>query len=73
MWLKKQTGGTTIKWEGLDYHWPADDQAIEVPQALGQTLLNIHGSGYTEVPAPPKPAPKAATPKAADAPPAASK
>jgi hypothetical protein len=64
VWLKKEKGGTTIKWEGRDYHWPADGQVCEVPQALGQALLGIHGGGYSEAPEPPKPAPKASAPKA---------
>jgi hypothetical protein len=66
MWLKKETGGSTIPWEGRDYHWPADDPVCKVPPALGHVLLNIRGAGYTEVPAPEKPAP--AAPKAPAAP-----
>lgn len=57
MWLKKQAGGTTIRWEGREYHWPADNPVCQVPQPLGQELLGIHGGGYTEVQAPPKPEP----------------
>ena len=63
MWLKKDSGGTTIPWEGRTYHWPADNPVCEVPDSLALELLNIRGAGYTEVPAPPKPAP--AAPKAA--------
>jgi hypothetical protein len=66
VWLKKQAGGTTIKWEGQDYHWPGGDPVCEVPQALGQALLGIHGGGYSEISAPPKPAPKAPAAKAAE-------
>lgn len=65
MWLKKDAGGTTITWEGRDYHWAADNPVAEVPQALGETLLHISGAGYSETQAPPKPAPKAAAAKTA--------
>jgi hypothetical protein len=57
VFLRKETGGTTIPWEGRHYHWPAADPVCEVPPALGHVLLNIRGAGYAEVPAPPKPAP----------------
>jgi hypothetical protein len=60
VWLKKDSGGTTIEHRGERYHWPADDPVLEVPAELGHILLNIRGAGYTEVPAPPKPAPAAA-------------
>ena len=59
MWLRKETGGTTIEHQGAKYHWPADDPVCKVPAELGHVLLNIHGAGYTEVPAPEKPAPGA--------------
>lgn len=68
MWLRKESGGSTISWEGVSYHWPAGDPVCEVPDSLALELLSIRGAGYTEVPAPPKPAP--APPKA---PPAAAK
>ena len=71
MWLKKETGGNTQKWEGRDYHWPASDPVCEVPPGLGHELLRIRGAGYAEVPAPPPP-PKPA-PAAAKAAPAAAK
>jgi hypothetical protein len=29
MWLKKDAGGTTIKWEGREYEWPGDDDVTE--------------------------------------------
>ena len=58
-WLKKDSGGTTIKHEGADYHWPAADPVCEVPPGLAHVLLHIAGAGYSEVPAPPKPAPAA--------------
>jgi hypothetical protein len=71
VWLRKEAGGTTIPWEGRKYHWPAGDPVCEVPPELGHELLGIHGAGYTEVPAPPKPAAKPAPAKTADpAPPA---
>lgn len=57
MWLKKETGGTTIEHEAVHYHFPADDPLCEVPARLGTILLAIRGGGYAEVPAPPKPAP----------------
>jgi hypothetical protein len=66
MWLKKDSGGTTINWQGAAYHWPAGDPVCEVPAGLGHELLSIKGAGYTEVLPPPKPAPKAAPAKAAD-------
>jgi hypothetical protein len=69
MWLKKETGGTTIRWEGREYRWPARDPVCEVPPALGHDLLHIRGGGYTEVPAPAPPAKPA--PAAAKAAPAA--
>jgi len=59
MWLKKETGGTTIEHEGDRYHFPADNPLCEVPAALGHALLNIRGAGYSETEAPPKPAPAA--------------
>jgi hypothetical protein len=65
VWLRKEAGGTTITWEGRQYNWPVTDPVCEVPQGLGQELLNIHGAGYSEAPAPPKPEPKASPPKAA--------
>ena len=71
MYLRKESGGTTIKWGGRDYHWPVADPVCEVPPDLGEELLYIKGAGYTEVPAPPKPAPKAAPAKTGE--PAASK
>jgi len=55
MWLRKETGGTTIPWEGRPYHWPAADPVCEVPAGFGEVLLGIHGGGFTEVPAPPPP------------------
>ena len=66
MWLKKDAGGTTITWQGRDYHWPAGNPVCEVPQALGEDLLRISGGGYSETAAPPKPAPKPAAVKAAE-------
>ena len=60
MWLKKETGGTTIEHEGGHYHFPADNPLCEVPAKLGHILLHIAGADYSEVPAPPKPAPAAA-------------
>lgn len=66
MWLRKETGGTAITWEGRQYEWPADNPVCEVPQPLGQVLLGISGAGYSETTAPPKPASKAAAAKAAD-------
>ena len=65
MWLRKDSGGSTIPWEGRDYHWPAAAPVCEVPDSLALELLRIHGAGYTEVPAPPKPAPAAAKAAAA--------
>ena len=60
MWLRKDSGGgTTIQHEGEHYHFPAASPLCEVPAELGHILLHIAGAGYTEVPAPPKPAPAA--------------
>jgi hypothetical protein len=66
VWLKKDTGGTTLTWEGRQYEWPAGNPVCEVPQALGEDLLRISGAGYSETTAPAKPAAKAAAAKAAD-------
>ncbi len=72
MWLKKDTGGTTIEHEGDHFHFPADSPLCEVPAKLGHILLGIRGADYTEVPAPPKPAPAASkAAPAAPKPPAA--
>jgi hypothetical protein len=66
MWLRKDSGGTTIEHQGVQYLFPADSPLCEVPPDLGHILLNIRGADYAEVPAPTK-AVQAVTAKAAAA------
>jgi hypothetical protein len=66
VWLRKETGGTTIEHAGDHYPFPADSPLCEVPADLGHILLNIRGADYAEVPAPTK-AVQAVTAKAAAA------
>jgi hypothetical protein len=46
MWLKKEKGGSAIRWEGTDYEWREDGSVTEVPDQLGRELLAIPESGY---------------------------
>jgi hypothetical protein len=49
MHLKKEKGGSAIRWEGTDYEWPHDGSVTEVPDELGRELLAIPESGYERV------------------------
>ena len=48
MWIRKETGGNSIRWQGTEYTWPAEDPLCEVPDELGRELLAIPGGGCTE-------------------------
>lgn len=48
MYIKKETGGSSIRWhDGAEYHWPEDGAVIEVPDELGRDLLRIDGGEHT--------------------------
>lgn len=55
MWVRKESGGTTMTYRRVDYEWPDAGSVTEVPDEFGAILLAIRGGGYSEVPAP-KPA-----------------
>jgi hypothetical protein len=60
VWVRKETGGSSIRWhDGVEYHWPEDGAVIKVPDELGRDLLMIDGGEHTKA-EPPKPAPKPA-------------
>jgi hypothetical protein len=48
--LKKESGGTSLVWEGVRYEWPADDPVCDVPPGFAHRLLSIQGAGFREVP-----------------------
>ena len=52
MWVRKQSGGTTITHRRVQYEWPEDGSVIEVPPEFGADLLSIRGGGFSEAPAP---------------------
>jgi len=56
MWVRKQSGGTTITHRRVQYEWPEDGAVIDVPPELGADLLHIRGGGFSEAPEP-KPEP----------------
>jgi hypothetical protein len=49
MQLKKEKGGSAIRWEGADYEWPHDGSVTEVPDQLGRELLAIPEGGFERV------------------------
>jgi hypothetical protein len=55
--LKKDSGGTSHKWQGLEYEWPAGNPVCEVPPEFATVLLAIRGAGFSEVPPEPEPDP----------------
>jgi hypothetical protein len=55
MWVRKESGGTTVNWQRVPYEWPDDGSVIEVPPEFGAELLGIRGGGFSEVPEPEQP------------------
>jgi hypothetical protein len=56
--LAKDSGGTSHRWQGIDYEWPADNPVCEVPPEFATVLLSIRGGGFREVPPEPDPEPE---------------
>ena len=44
MWLKKETGGTTV----LGFTWENDGDVVEVPDEVAAELLAIRGGGFRQ-------------------------
>lgn len=54
MWLRKETGGTSIG----PHEWPEDGSVTEVPDELGRSLMAIPDCGFEKVDGPaPEPDP----------------
>ena len=45
--LRKATGGTTLTYEGQEYHWATDGDVVEVPAGFAARLLAIGDGGYS--------------------------
>lgn len=52
MYVRKESGGTTINHRSVAYEWPEDGSVTEVPPGLGAELLGIRDGGFSEVPEP---------------------
>lgn len=52
MWVRKESGGTTVTFRHVQYEWPEDGSVLEVPDEFGAILLGIRGGGFSEAPAP---------------------
>jgi hypothetical protein len=52
VYVRKESGGTTITHRRVQYEWPEDGSVIEVPDEFGADLLSIRGGGFSEAPAP---------------------
>lgn len=52
MWVRKESGGTTITHRNVSYEWPEDGSVADIPPELAADLLSIRGGGYSEAPQP---------------------
>jgi hypothetical protein len=76
MWLRKASGGTSLRHRNRTYSWHEDGDVTEVPPELGTALLGIQDADYEAAEPPvkavpaakPVQAPAAEAPKAGPAP-----
>jgi hypothetical protein len=54
MWIRKAKAGSCGYRGGQVFEWKNNGDVIEVPDDLGESLLDIPGGGFSEVDEPPK-------------------
>lgn len=52
MWVRKESGGTTLTHRNTRYEWPEDGSVTDVPPEFAAELLGIRGGGFSEAPEP---------------------